>query len=455
MYIRPSLEKEVYSKYVDYINTHYEENRQAGLLIKDIVEHSPLNYAGGLDKTVHIPKIYAQETIDTFKEIVRITHRIFEKVIKEYLTHEDYRKLFPFSKELEELILIPAPYKGFLPMARFDIFYHEDTGSFYFCEINTDGTAAMIRDLELRKALAHNPAHQAVASCYDLKPFELFDTWVQTFLRLYEDYPKKKEAPHVAIVDIMENATTGDFDEFADRFRRAGVSCEICDVRNLTYQDGILYSPTGRPIDAIYRRAVTADLMDHYDEVTAFLDAVRDDAIFYAGAFATQVIHNKWLFYVLHLDRTKEILTDEEKIFVEEHVPKTVEFVSGHISLNQVQAHKDDYIIKPMDAYSSKGIYAAGHELSQRDWNQITEAYYNKKGMICQQYCPQYLTENIDFGWGDGIWHPYINMPGLYVYDGEFAGFLMRMACGERIIVAHENERTVPVFMVTEKKQKQ
>ena len=53
-----------------------------------------------------------------------------------------------------------------------------------------------------------------------------------------------------------------------------------------------------------------------------------------------------------------------------------------------------------------------------------------------------------DFAWGDGKWHPYINMPGLYVYNGKFAGILMRMACGENIIVAHENERTAPVFEV-------
>ena len=39
-------------------------------------------------------------------------------------------------------------------------------------------------------------------------------------------------------------------------------------------------------------------------------------------------------------------------------------------------------------------------------------------------------------------------MPGLYTYDGEFAGFLMRMAQGDGIIVAHDNERTAPVFMV-------
>ncbi|MBR0410870.1 MAG: glutathionylspermidine synthase family protein [Eubacterium sp.] len=443
-----ALQQEIYKTYVNHIRNHPEENRRGALAVKEALIHSPLYWNGSVDKTVHIPKVYDRAAIEEFRNIASVAHRIFEKVIREYLEHEDYRKLFPFSKELEELILLPAPYEGLLPIARFDLFYHEDTGKFHFCEINTDGTAAMLRDLEMRKALINNPAHQAVIRKYDLKPFELFDSWVRTFLKLYDRYEKKKNRPNIAIIDILENATLRDFEEFARRFQEAGFPCEICDVRSLVYEDGVLRSPAGNRIDAIYRRAVTADLMEHYEEIRPFLQAVKDDAVFLAGSFATQIIHTKWLFYVLHLDRTKAFLTGEERVFVEDHIPLTVEFTPEYISLEDVQRRKDEYILKPMDAYASKGIYAAGHEYSVHDWNKLTAGLYGEKGMICQQYCPQYLTDNIDFAWGDGLWHPYINMPGLYVYDGEFTGFLMRMACGENIIVAHENERTVPVFMV-------
>ena len=108
-------------------------------------------------------------------------------------------------------------------------------------------------------------------------------------------------------------------------------------------------------------------------------------------------------------------------------------------------------MLKPMDAYASKGIYASGRECTQEEWEKVTEELYGT-GMICQEYCEQYLTENIDFAWGDGTWHPYINMPGLYTYCGVFHGFLMRMAADDRIIVAHENERTVPVYFVNGRK---
>lgn len=441
------LQEEVFEVYKNHILAHPEENQAGALKAREIMENSPLNRNGVMEKSVHIPKVYDEDAIADFRRIADTAKKIFAKVISEYREHEDFRRLFPFSRELEELILLPAPYEGSLPIARFDLFYQEDSGKFYFCEINTDGTAAMFRDLEMRKALVCNPAHREAEKRFVLEPFELFDSWVQTFMALYDTYPKKKKTPHVAIVDILENGTSADFDEFLIRFENAGISCEICDIRELVYRDHALYSPAGKRIDAVYRRAVTADIMDHYEEVTDFLNAVREDAVFFAGAFATQIIHTKWLFYVLHLDRTKSFLTEEERAFVEEHVPLTVEFSADYIPLERVQQDRASYIIKPMDAYASKGVYAAGHEYSQEDWVKVTEDLYGK-GYICQQYCPQYMTENIDYAWGDGKWHPYMNMPGLYVYNGVFRGFLMRMACEEKIIVAHENERTVPVFTV-------
>lgn len=441
------LQEQVYQAYHDHISANMEANRAGALAAKEALERSPLYYRGVLEKTVQIPKVFDAETIDRFRQIVDISCRIFGKVIRAYRERAEYRKLFPFSKELEELILLPAPYEGCLPIARLDLFYHENTGAFQFCEINTDGAAAMLRDYELRKALIHNPAHQAVIRSFDLQPFELFDSWVRTFLSLYATYPKKKTHPNVAIVDFLENATIRDFEEFARRFQDAGINCEICDIRSLKYRDGTLYSAAGNRIDAIYRRAVTADIMDHYGEVTDFLNAVRDDAVFFAGAFATQIIHTKWLFYVLHHEQTSAFLSKEELDFVKEHVPFTVEFSADYIGLDAVLADKDRFILKPMDAYASKGVYAAGREYAREDWERVARALYGS-GYICQEYCAQYLTENIDFAWGDGEWHPYINMPGLYAYNGTFAGVLMRMACDGKIIVAHENERTAPVFAV-------
>lgn len=443
-----TLQKQVFEEYKTHIEKNMELNREGAMKMKDDLEHSMLWWNNDLDKTVHIPKVFDRETAEYFSRIAKKTYDIFGKVIKEYKEHEDFRRLFPFSKELEELILLPTQYDGFLPIQRIDIFYNEETRDFKFCEINTDGTAAMIRDVELRRALINNPAHQNVIRKFRLEPFELFDTWVDTFMSLYDTYEKKKEDPNVVMVDFLENATLRDFEEFARRFQKKGINCEICDIRSLEYRNGALYSAQGNRIDAIYRRAVTADIMDHYDEVTPFLDAVRNNDVFIAGDFATQIIHTKWLFYVLHHKRSEEFLTKEELAFVKKHVPMTVEFSPEYISLEEVLEKKNEFILKPMDAYASKGIYAAGKEYGDKEWEKLASELYGQK-YILQEYCTQYLTQNIDFAWGDGKWHPFINMPGLYTYNGKFSGILMRMACEENIIVAHENERTAPVFVVT------
>ena len=297
--------------------------------------------------------------------------------------------MFPFSKELEELILLPAPYDSVLPIARLDLFYNEKNGTFKFCEINTDGTAAMLRDHEMRRALIHNPAHQSVIRQFELHPFELFDTWIQTFLHLYESYPKIKEKPNVAIADILENATLREFEEFARRFQSVGINCEICDIRSMRYRNGVLYSSDGNRIDAIYRRAVTADVMEHYGEVSDFLNAVKEDSVFLAGAFDTQIIHTKWLFYVLNHALTFAFLTEEEQTFVREHIPFTVEFSPEYITVEEVSTNKNNYILKPMDSYASKGIYASGREYDAKDWNVLLRKLYGK-GYICQQYCEQH-----------------------------------------------------------------
>ncbi|MBO6148059.1 MAG: hypothetical protein J6O55_01825 [Lachnospiraceae bacterium] len=441
------LEKEVFEEYKRQISENMEYNKKGALAMKEYLEHSPIYWNGQVEKTLHIPKVYGRETLKYFQEIIDLSYRIFRKVINEYREAEDFRELFPFPDKLKELILLQRQYNAVLPIARLDIFYNEENRDFTFCEINTDGAAAMLRDLEGDRAYAMNPAHQEVIRKYRLRSFELFDSWVETFLNLYDKYENKCEHPNIAIVDYLNKATLRDMEEYLRRFQKAGVDCEICDVRTLKYENGKLYSDRGHRIDAIYRRAVTRDVLEYWDESEDFLKAVRDGAVFLAGAFETQIIHNKWLFHILRMDRTKKILSDDENAFVEAHVPGTWEFDPKDISLEEVRENREKYILKPMDSYASKGIYAAGKEYSSEDWAALTEELY-KKGYLCQEYCPQYLTDNIDFIWGDGEFHPYMNMPGLYTFNGKLAGFLSRMAEGEHIIMAHENERTVPAYMV-------
>lgn len=444
------IRKEIYADYIRHIEEHNEENRLAAEVMREELNRSPLISRGRLiDMPLAIQKVYLPEDDRLFREVVETTHRICCKVIRHYVENPAYRKGFGFSKNLEDLILVNPGYDAPLPMARFDIFYDEENGDFRFCEINTDGTSAMNEDYNLDKLNIRNPAHQFIRRKYVLQSYELFDSWVETFLRLYEDYqknhPSMPERPIVAIVDFLDKGNLPEFYEFAQRFQSRGIYANVVDIRELQYRDGRLYAPEGYEIHGIYRRAVTADVMENYDLVTDLLNAYRDGNVFLCGSFRTQVVHAKTFFTVLHTDATRAILTAEEQEFVRRHVPYTCDFGPG-IDLETVIRDKDRYILKPNDSYGSNSV-ADGKGRTPEEWEALCRDYYGK-GYICQEYAEQYATPNVDFMFGDGEIHDYINMNGLYSYNGRFAGVFTRQACGT-IIASHGSERNVASYLCT------
>ncbi|HIV17547.1 MAG TPA: glutathionylspermidine synthase family protein [Candidatus Alectryocaccobium stercorigallinarum] len=435
--------KPIYEEYIDYINEHYDECGAAAHELMDHLRHSSVAYHGRCVYTLLVPKVFLRDEVSRFEYIVNTTYGIFEKVIREYLENPEYRKVFPFSDELQELILTDRGYKTLLPIARFDIFYNEDNGDFKFCEINTDGTSAMNEDYVLSGAYDINPAHRHVKQSHTLKSRELYDSWVKSFFDIYSSYKKKVDKPHVAIVDFLATGSITEFEEFQRRFEKAGHSCEVCDITELVYDGKKLYSKTGHAIDVIYRRAVTSDVIKRKDEVKAFLNAVKDENVCIIGAFCTQIIHNKWLFKALHEEPTQSLLTEEERDFVKKHVPYTNILSGDYCDIKSVIAGKDRWLIKPLDSYASKGVYA-GCDCSAEEWEEHIR-HCEGHDYIYQEYCPPYRTKNISFIDGTDGFNDYTNMSGLFVYNGRFAGVYSRLSTGG-IISSQYNERAVPTF---------
>lgn len=441
---------QIENEYKQYILEHEEECQASGAAIKEYLDHSTAAYNGLVVHTLHIPKIFTEKEIEYFRWIVKTTYSILTKVIREYIDNPAYRKYFPFSKELEELILVPNLYNSLLPVARFDIFFNEETWDFKFCEINTDGTSAMNEDYVLNQALAFNDAHQEMLKKYAFSTFELYDSLVESFMKLYDTYEKKVENPYIVITDFMDHCCVNEFKEFAARFQKAGYETEICNIRDMTYRDGVLYSAAGHPIDLIYRRAVTCDIMAHYDEIQPFIQAVKDQNVCVMGSICTQIHHNKWLFKMLRDNATMKLLTEEEQKFVTDHIPYTNLMDDRFCRMDEILDDKDRWIIKPLDSYASRGVFA-GIDYSDDDWEDIIHRHWNKN-YIYQEYYHPYRTDNICFRDAHPEFHSYTNMSGLYVYNGEFAGIYSRLSTGG-IISSQYNERAVATLVLKEEKE--
>ncbi len=439
--------EEYYKKLTD---DNFEESVESAKIQQNYIKTYTARYHGYYVHTLYMPKMFTEEMTEYIDKSAREMYKILEKVICEYQTNAEYRKLFGFEEKLEKLILRPNHYPCALPMARIDIFFNEDDFSFKFCEFNADGSSAMNEDKELNQAIKLTSTYNEFIKKYNVRTFELFSSWVKAFTDIYKTYDRAKENPYVAIVDFFGGDISREFTAFKQAFEDAGYECEICEITELKYEDGKLLSPSGRQIDAVYRRAVTCDIMRNYERVLPFIQAAENNDVCLIGDFKTQVIHNKIVFKVLHDEMTTAILTDEEKDFVKKHIPYTASLTEKAVKEHNVLAEKDKWVIKPEDSYASKGVYAGVEGMTDEEWKkEVLENIDNH--YLLQEYCEPYATWNIDITHDENAkYKKYSNITGIYMYGGEPSGLYSRIAKNS-IISTQYSEMSLPTIVVSEK----
>lgn len=452
-----------------------EGHDQSGLEENEEIQQSDARYRGVPVKMLYFPKLFTSKGYAKVREAGETAWKILVKVIREYLDDPDYRKLFGFPEELEEMICRRPEYSVLLPVCRLDMFFDEKTGDYKFCEFNADGSSAMNENRIMTEAYRKTLMYRCFSEKYEQKEFELFDSWAQVFLDLVKETGRYTEHPQVAIVDFLEKSiASAELERFAEAFRKRGSRSCVAEIRSLTYDGEHLYTPEGFRVDAIYRRAVTSDILEHREEIRPFLDAVRDRRVCLIGDFCTQVVHDKILFKVLHLDRTKAFLTEEENRYVAQHIPYTADLVPGllhvekfmHTTWSDEGGRSRRWILKPEDSYGAHGIYYSGN-FTDEQWQKLLRDRAGK-GYVIQEYVSPYRTLNADYtdtDYTDNPWqeqakgqksprvHSFANMTGMYLYAGHLAGIYSRLS--PLNIISVEGDEHEMVSMVARRKNSQ
>lgn len=435
--------------YIDMIKSDEETYFKDYLETLDEVANSTAQYKGMPVPFLYHPIFFTKEDIENFEKIGKMVISITNKVTNRYLTDEKFRKKFGFPKAMEELILVDPGYDINVPMGRFDIFY-ENYDNFKFCELNTDGSSAMNEDNTVARILLGRKALKDFSKDYDLKYFELIDTWVDESLSLYRKHNRDLEFPNVAILDFKESATGEEFKLFKKAYEDKGCKTIIADLRDLEYRDGKLYHENFR-IDMVYRRVVTFELVDQISQVQDFVEAYKNRAMFTIGSIRSQVVHNKVIFKILHDENTLEFLDEEEQNFIKKHIPHTFEFKGSEEVFEMVLNNKDGYIMKPYDLNASKGVFA-GKDLSQDEWKEKLTSSFNKE-YIGQEFVESYDRDFIEFRDGHASVEPFKGVVGIFMYNEEFKGLYTRIGQGN-IIAGLTDYRTVPNILVRKKDDK-
>lgn len=414
---------------------------QGRLAAREHMNNSTAIYHHEVVDSSYVPRLYSRETHERFAYIAETTYSILSKVMREYLENPSYRHVYDIDPRLVELILLPRGYDALLPFARVDLFLNEDDMSAQFCEFNADGSSGMNENREITASIANSEPFKAFAAAHQVRTCneELFAGWVDEFLKIYDTYDSKAANPHVAIVDFLENAITEEFKIFAGLFAERGIECSVYDVRDLAFENGELigkkafYGRDNAKIDAIWRRSVTNDIIDNWEASQALISAARERKVALIGSFAGHLVHDKQIFQVLHMPETQALLTDEENAFVRDTVPFTSFLTSDVVAERNVKATRENWIIKPTDAYGSKDVFA-GSNYTDEQWAEIVDAHVDSKAgapFLVQRYCTPFKTLAIPlYGTeADATVKPllYNNMEGLYIYNGRFTGVFSRL----------------------------
>lgn len=446
---RMTLKSKVFSKYQQNIIENKEDYLKEYKRVFKEVEKSPAKYKGKPVEFLYQPMFLEREDILKFEGIINQLLGILNKVVDQYLKDEEFRKHFGFSPLLEKLILMDPGYDQPIPIGRFDIFYQLD-GSFQFCELNTDGSSGMVEARELQKIIGESLAIKDLEDTYHFSDFEVFDTWVEALLENYRKFSGGDIKPQIAMVDFFTSSIPSEFLEFQKAFEKRGCSTVVADIRELKYKEGRLYYGDFA-IDCIYRRAVTWEIIQHQEEVKDFIDAYLAGDVCVVGSLRSQIAHNKNIFSILHDPVKTHFLSEEERHFIQEHIPYTTLFdVNNEELIAFTINNKDELVLKPTDKYASCGVYI-GRDYTEKEWEKII--YHEaKEDYLLQQFCrvpkipmAMFTEEKVDF-----VENNYII--GLFAYNGKLKGIYTRVG-RQNIIGSIVECFTIPNFIVEEKLQ--
>lgn len=368
----------------------------------------------------YMPTVYTPEETADFEGIAVEADRMMREMIAAYLADPLFREAMGFDPLLEKLILKEPGYDLPVPITRTDLFYG-GVGDFRICEINTDGTSAMLEtNLFEREGVACRWQEELD---WPIAWRELIDSYVDLLLSCFDQWTDRAGAvPRVAIVDFPGKMKT-EFQAFVAAFARRGIHCEIRSPEELRYVSGRLLSPAG-PIDLVYRRLVTSDLMGAVDRCRPLIDAYLEDAVCLVGSFRTQVPHNKKSFELLHDPGFSHHFSEPTRRFIDAHVPLTAALTPENAGV--VIAEKDRWVLKPSDRYATKGVLLGVSTDGER-WTRAVEEGLAAGDYLYQTYCvPPKRTLLVA---GDKGFEPkgFYSMVGLFTYGGHFAGCLTRI----------------------------
>jgi circularly permuted ATPgrasp domain protein len=384
------------------------------------------------------PQFLTRRRFDQAVAAAHGVHSALAALERAVLKDTELRAELGLVGEEETLALAEPGFRSSSPAVRLDSFF---AGQVRFVEYNAESPAGMAYSDNLADIFAGLPVMKAFRKEFRGRFQQTRRRQLGAMLNAFRQWgPGAK--PAIAIVDWEGLPTAPEFEMFKAFFEAGGIKTVICDPRALEFRRGRLYAQ-GAPVNLVYRRVLTSELLDRGEETRALRDAYVAGAVCVVNSFRAKLLHKKMSLAMLSDDRYRDLYTPAQRAAIRRHVPWTRR-VRPEIA-EDVARRRETLVLKPNDEYGGKGV-VLGWTVSQAEWEAAIDV------ATTQSYVVQEAVEipRVPFPVAlDGL--RYIDLAvdlDPYLFDGRVGGFMTRVSAAALLNVTAGAGSVVPTFVV-------
>ena len=354
------------------------------------------------------------------------------------LQDADLRQELGLEDEEERLAMADPGFKSSSPAVRLDSFF---AGQVRFVEYNAESPAGMAYSDNLAAIFAQLPVMKAFRKQFRGRFQPTRRRQLGAMLNAFRQWGRGAR-PVVAIVDWEGLPTAPEFEMFKTFFEEGGIKTVICDPRALEFRRGRLYAQSV-PVNLVYRRVLTSELLRRVDGTSALCDAYVAGAVCVVNSFRAKLLHKKMSLALLSDPLYQRLYTPAQRAAIRRHIPWTRR-VRPELA-EDVALRRQTLVLKPNDEYGGKGV-VLGWTVGQGEWEDAIEV------ALRESYVVQEAVEipRVPFPVAlDGL--RYIDLAvdlDPYLFDGRVGGFMTRVSAAALLNVTAGAGSVVPTFVL-------
>jgi uncharacterized circularly permuted ATP-grasp superfamily protein len=298
---------------------------------------------------------------------------------------------------------------------------------FAFVELNADSPAGIADQMLLEQTLFRLPALRPHLGAVRAVPANAAEGLV-TALR--ESFRQRggAGAPRVAIIDWRHVDTAAEQRVLRQLLEERGMPAVLADPDDLRFTGGRLWAQgMPAPVDVVYRRVMTAELLGRADDDHPLLQAYRAGAVCVVNPLRSLLANKKAVFAVLTDPAWAHLFDAAQRAAIRQHVPGT-RVLGGGATSAELLRRQHDLVIKPNDGYGGNGV-VLGWTVSPAQWQDAIERGSVAGAVVQERLHPRRLRFPTFALSGGGVrWQELTLDCDPFLFQGRVEGAMVRLS---------------------------